>query len=73
MEVQGSGWSARERTVIARVEDYLNKSDCLKLEIDELELLMGPEDSEVVLEEDLEECEQEEQQDLRDIQREREK
>ena len=47
MEVQGSGWSARERTVVARMENYLNKKDCLKLDIEELELLMGPEDSEV--------------------------
>ena len=31
------------------MENYLNKSDCLKLETEELELLMGPEDSEVNL------------------------
>ena len=47
MEVQGSSWSAREATVIARMEHYLDKNDCLKMEIEELELLMGPEDSEV--------------------------
>ena len=46
MEVQGSSWSARERTVVARMEKYLNDSDCMKLEIEELELLLGPEDSE---------------------------
>ena len=33
--------------VVARMMKYLNKSDCLKLEIEELELLMGQEDSEV--------------------------
>ena len=49
MEVQGSRWSARKRTVIARMENYVNKSDRLKLEIEELELLMGPKDSEVNL------------------------
>ena len=49
MEVQGNSWSARERTVIARVENYLNKNDCLKLDFEELELLVGPEDSEVNL------------------------
>ena len=38
MEAQGSCWSARET--------YLNKEDCLKLEIEEMELLIGPEDSE---------------------------
>ena len=31
------------------MENYLNKSDCLKLETEELELLMGAEDSEVNL------------------------
>ena len=49
MEVQGSSWSARERTVTARLENYLNKEDCLKFDIEELELLTGPEDSEVNL------------------------
>ena len=38
MEVQGSSWSARERMVIARMENYLNKEDCLKLEIEEVNL-----------------------------------
>ena len=49
MEVQGSSWSAHERTIIARMENYLNKNGCLKLDIEELELLMGPEDSDVNL------------------------
>ena len=49
MEDQGIGWNARDRTVIAKLEKYLNESDCLKLEIEELELLLGPEDSEVHL------------------------
>ena len=49
MEVQGSSWNVRERTVIARMEQYLNASDCMKLEIEELELLPGPEDAEVNL------------------------
>ena len=49
MEIQGSSWNARERTVIARMEQYLNASDCMKLEIEELELPLGPEDSEVTL------------------------
>ena len=30
-------------------ENYLNKSDCLKLEVEELELLIGPQNSEVNL------------------------
>ena len=36
MEAQGSSWSARERTVAVRMESYLNKNDCLKLDIEEL-------------------------------------
>ena len=31
------------------MEQYLNESDCMKLEMKELELLLGPEDSEVNL------------------------
>ena len=46
MEDQGCGWTAHDRTVIAKMEKYLNESDCLKLEIDQLELLLGPQDSE---------------------------
>ena len=41
--------NARERTVIARTEQYLNASDCMTLEIEVLELPLGPEDSEVNL------------------------
>ena len=40
MEVQGSMWSARERTVIAEMENNLDKSDDMKVEVEELEL--GP-------------------------------
>ena len=47
MEVQGSSWNASERTDIAEMEQYLNESDCIKLEIEELELPLGPEDPEV--------------------------
>ena len=49
MEAQGSIWSALERTVIANMENYLDKSDDMKLEVGELELRMGPGDSEVDL------------------------
>ena len=42
-------WSARGRTVIARMEQHLNENDSTKVEIEELELLLGPEDSEVHL------------------------
>ena len=42
-------WNVRDRTVIARMEQYLNESDCMKLENEELELLLGPADSGVNL------------------------
>ena len=35
--------------MIARIENYLDNSDNMKKEIEELELLMGPEDSKVFL------------------------
>ena len=44
-----SPWSPRERTAISRMEQHVNKSDCIKLEIAELELSMGLEDSDVDL------------------------
>ena len=34
-------WTARDRTVIAIMEQYLNKSDSIKVEIEELESLLG--------------------------------
>ena len=37
MEDQGSGLNARDRTVIAKMEKYLNEGYCMKLEIEELE------------------------------------
>ena len=49
MEVQARIWSARERTVIAKMENYLDNNDDMKVEVGELELLMGPEVSEVDL------------------------
>ena len=49
MEDQGSAWNACDRTVIAKMEKYLNESDCIKLAIEKLELLLGSEDSEVNL------------------------
>ena len=49
IEAQGSSWNARERTAIARMEQHLNASDCMKLGIEELELPLDPQDSEVNL------------------------
>ena len=42
-------WTARDRTNVAKMEQYLNESDTMKVEVGELELLLGPEDSEVDL------------------------
>ena len=42
-------WAARDRTVIARMEQDLNKNDSMRVAIKELESLLGPEDSEVNL------------------------
>ena len=47
--------------VIARMEQYLNENDSMKVDVGELELLLGPEDSEVDLRHIfLEVCEEEE-------------
>ena len=43
-EVEGRGWSARERTIIARTKRYLKESYSVKVEVEELEDVMGPED-----------------------------
>ena len=46
-EVEDQIWSARDRTVIARTEQYLEESKSLKVEVEELESLLGPADSDV--------------------------
>ena len=39
-----SPWSARERAAVARMEQYVNNSECIKLDIDEVEeCSLGPE------------------------------
>ena len=42
-------WKARDRTSVAHMEQYLNESEKMEVEIEELEHLLGPEDSEVDL------------------------
>ena len=44
IEKKGQGWSARERTIIARTKQYLKESYSVKVEFEELEDLLGPED-----------------------------
>ena len=34
---EGRRWSAQERTAVAKMEQYVNNSDCITLEIDEVE------------------------------------
>ena len=46
---QSGAWSCSERKVIASMEDYLEKSINIKVEIAALELLMEPEEAEVCL------------------------
>ena len=41
-EIEGQRrWNARDRTVIVKMEQYVNEGDCVKLEIGELELLLS--------------------------------
>ena len=42
-------WTARDRMVTARMEEYLNENDNMRVDIEELEFLLDPEDSEVDL------------------------
>ena len=46
-EGEGRGWSARERTVLARTTQYLEESYSVKLEVEELEDLLRPDDVDV--------------------------
>ena len=43
----GHRWTAHDRRIIAKMEQYLNESDIVNVEFEELELLLGPEDSEI--------------------------
>ena len=46
-EVEDQIWSARDRTVIARTKQYLEESKSLKVEVEELESLLGADDPDV--------------------------
>ena len=41
-----SGWNARERTIIARTKQFLEKSRSVKVQVEASEALLGPEDVE---------------------------
>ena len=46
---EGKGWDARERTIIARTKQYLERSFSVKVQVAALEALLGPEDVDVDL------------------------
>ena len=46
-EVEDQMWSARDRTIIAKTNQYLEESKSLKVEIEELESLLGLGDTDV--------------------------
>ena len=53
-------WSAKDRTIIAKTKQYLEKSKSIKVGIEELESLLGPDDTEVNFGRILEEAREEE-------------
>ena len=48
-EEEGRGWNARERTIIARTSQFLERSHSVKARFEELQDLLGPEDVDVDL------------------------
>ena len=44
---EGQMWSAKERTIIARTKQYLERSYSAKVQVEELENLLGPDDADV--------------------------
>ena len=48
-EEEGRGWNARERTIIARIKQYLGRSFSVKVQVDASEDLVGRDEVEVDL------------------------
>ena len=48
-EEEGRGWNARQRTIIARIKQYLERSFSEQVQVEALEALLGPEDVDVDL------------------------
>ena len=42
--VNGQMWSAKERRIVARTKQYLEECFSVKVEVEELEDLLGPDD-----------------------------
>ena len=60
-----SPWCIRERTAVAKMEQYVNKSDCIKLEIAEVEdFSLGSEYSDVDAKHIFKKCDQGRQKNL---------
>ena len=55
-EVEEQTWSARDRTIIAKTNQYLEERKSSKVEIEELESLLGPDDKDVDVRRILEEA-----------------
>ena len=45
--VEDQIWSARDRTVVAKTKQYLEESKSVKVEVEELESLLDPDDIDV--------------------------
>ena len=48
-EEEGRGWNARERTIVARTKQFLERSHSVKVQVEAFEALLGPEDVDVDL------------------------
>ena len=48
-EEEGRGWNARERPIIARTKQFLERSRSVKVQVEALEALLCPEDVDVDL------------------------
>ena len=46
---EGRGWNARERTIIAKIKQYLERSSRVKVQVEALEEQLGPDDVDVDL------------------------
>ena len=47
--MEGQGWSAKERTIMTRTKQFLERRHSVKVQVEELEDLLGPEDVDVDL------------------------
>ena len=64
VEVEEQIWNAPDRTVVAKTKQYLEESDSVTVEVEELESLLGPEDSDVDFRRMLEEARNKQGRDL---------